>query len=180
MEPIICAPPRFSRRELVADLVIALGVVLAVLAFLGAILLLPAHGWTSPSGLGAAIAPGIGSAVLTFVLAHLTAGVIVGVLGFLGARFLSVQRERQVALAIYYGAHMAADIDLEMAPGGAKTTAEKIASYLKSADDYCLAHGWRALKPGEQLAATAQAQALVGGAKMQAAQGIGMPLAGPR
>jgi hypothetical protein len=110
----------------------------------------------------------VGAALLAFILAHLTEGTILAVLGYIGGRFLSRDRERQVATAIFYAAHMAADIDIELAPGGAKSTADKIAAYLKAADDYCLSHGWRALKPGEQLAAATKAQAIVGAGKIAA------------
>lgn len=113
-----------------------------------------------------AAAPGIGSQVLAFVLAHLTATVVVGTilpaLLTFGGHYLSDRRKRQVATGVYYAAHIAADIDAELAPGGAKNTADKVAAYLQQTDAWLLAHGWRPLKPGEQAAAALQAKAMVG------------------
>lgn len=72
-------------------------------------------------------------------------------------------RRRRVALAIHHGFLIAEDIAAEI-PG--PDAFDKVAAALKAADEFALANGWRALKPGEQTVAKLEFSALHGEQKI--------------
>lgn len=101
-----------------------------------------------------AASSGLASVALSFLLSHLTAGTVIAVLGFLGAKFLSADRKRQVALAAFHGFHITEDLVAECdKTSKAFPYLTKAEAGLKAADDYMKAQGWRPLKAGEQAAA---------------------------
>lgn len=119
----------------------------------------------------------IGSAIAGLAEQHAGSILISIVLFLLGTPFvashLDTKRKRELALAVYHGYHIAADVDAELAPGGSKSTADKIAAVLKAADGFLLAQGWRPLKDGESAAVSALTTSLSGQAK------VGAPAASP-
>jgi hypothetical protein len=128
-----------------------------------------------PTVLAAEVAPAPGPSFLaeaaSFIGDHL--GGLVGLLGLLFstpfvASHLDAKRKRQIALAVYHGYHIAADTDAELAPGGAKSTADKITAVLKAADDFMRANGWRPIKGDDTASDTAAAlvKSLAGQAKV--------------
>lgn len=73
------------------------------------------------------------------------AGALLTLIG--GIKWFSVDRKRQVALAVYHAFHIVEDIAKET-PG--EDFLDKAAVGLQKADDVMRANGWRPLKPGEK------------------------------
>lgn len=84
-------------------------------------------------------------------------GALLGVLATLGtvAKLLTDKRKRIVALVVKNAFYASEDAANETTD----PNFNKLAAALKSADAWCLAHGWRTLTPGEQAIATLQLQA---------------------
>jgi len=133
-----------------------------------------------------AAAPGIGTQILNMLLSPSGIATAVSLI-FAGLGLVlgtSEVRRRRVALAVHHGFLIAEDIAAET-PG--QDVVDKIAAALKAADDYALANGWRALKPGEQARAKLEFTSLNGAQKvaekvavnaMAAAPEIAKPTAG--
>jgi hypothetical protein len=77
---------------------------------------------------------------------------LVGAVGlFAGGTWLTTQRKRRVALAVYHAYNVVEDVKAEaLAEGRRLPAAEKVAEGLRQADAWMRAQGWRPLKPGEQ------------------------------
>lgn len=113
----------------------------------------------------AAPAPGIGQTLLNLLLSPTGIATAISlILGGIGLILgTSEVRRRRVALAIHHGFMIAEDIAAET-PG--EDAVDKIAAALKAADQYALANGWRALKPGEVAVAKIEFSALNGAQKV--------------
>jgi hypothetical protein len=72
-------------------------------------------------------------------------GALLTLLG--GLKFFSVDRKRQVALAIYHAFHIVEDIAAETE---GEDAFDKASEGLLAIDEYMRANGWRPLKPGER------------------------------
>jgi hypothetical protein len=97
-----------------------------------------------------------------------TAGLVLGLI--LGKLAWTAVRKRRVALAVYYGFHIAKDIEAEVAGTPSEKTVDVVVLALKHANDWMVANGWRPLKGGEQDVAVLQARALSG--KVATATGV--------
>lgn len=93
-------------------------------------------------------APTIGGKLVELITSPTGLGTIATVvLGAIGALMGTNEiRRRRVALAVYHAFHIVEDLSKETDT----TVDDKIAAGLKAADEYLIANGWRALKPGEQ------------------------------
>lgn len=88
-----------------------------------------------------------------------------GALGVVGAVFggLSAVRKRRVALAVYHGFHIVHDIGEEIE---GEDAFDKAARVLDQANEWMVANGWRAIRSGEEDAASLHAISLSGQAKL--------------
>jgi hypothetical protein len=84
-------------------------------------------------------------------------GVVLSLLG--GLAWFAGRRKRIVGFAAYHAFHIVEDIGNELE---GEDGFDKTARYLKELDAWLLANGWRPLKPGEQVVAKMEAQALHG------------------
>ena len=89
---------------------------------------------------------------------------LVLVLGGIAALVLgpSEVRRRRVAKALHHGFLIAEEIAAETE---GEDVVDKVAAALKAADAYCVANGWRALKPGEVAVGKLEFSALNGAQK---------------
>ncbi len=109
-------------------------------------------------------APSIGSKVLELITSPTGLGTIVTVvMGVLGGILSTNEiRRRRVALGTYHAFHIVEDLSKETE----NTIDDKVAAGLKALDEYMIANGWRALKPGEQPLAKLGFQSLNGASKL--------------
>ncbi len=73
--------------------------------------------------------------------------------------------KRRLALIVKNAFMVVEDLDAEMA----NTKLDKTLEFLKAANDFCVANGWRSLKPGEVAVAKLMAKAMNGEAEAQEA-----------
>lgn len=102
-----------------------------------------------------------------------TVGLVLGLI--LGKLAWTAVRKRRVALAVYYGFHIAKDIEAEVAGTPSEKTVDVVVLALKHANDWMVANGWRPLKEGEQAAAALLTRALSG--KVATVAGLAAPAA---
>lgn len=87
-------------------------------------------------------------------------GLLATVAAIIGSiSWFNQKRKKLIALAAFYAFHIIEDIGLEKEGNDAF---DKAAAALKKLDEYMVANGWRALKPGEVEVAKMQLQALHG------------------
>jgi len=136
----------------------SLALVLAWASFLLAPGTALADGQTSAAG------SAISSAVLQFLVEHLTAALfasaLVAALPFIGG-YLSDRRKKQVATAAFHAFHIVEDIRAECDKNSkAFEYASKVEAGLAQVDKYMVANGWRPLRPGEEALAKLQFSSL--------------------
>lgn len=109
-------------------------------------------------------APSIGAKLVELITSPTGLGLIITTLGGIIGAVVGVNevRRRRIALATYHAFHVVEDLSKETE----NTVDDKIATGLKSLNDYLVANGWRALKPGEEPLAKLGFQSLNGASKL--------------